>query len=358
LAKDPSLEVLSHEPLNAQPPLSRLGESAVTPLELFFVRTHAAVPALDEAGWRLEIGGMVQRPLRLRLADLKALFPETEVTATLQCAGNRRTELIRVRPVPGETPWGASALGTAVFRGTPLATVLEGAGILDGAAHVAFTGLDSIEKEGQTFGFGGSIPLSRALLPDVLLAWEMNGQPLEPAHGYPLRAVVPGWIGARSVKWLGEIRLQAEPSDNWYQARSYKLFPPHVDATTADWPNGLMLGELSLTSVICSPGDGEELAAGRVEVRGYAMAGGQRTVERVEVSADHGTSWTVAELGPSAPGAWRLWTAGLDLPAGGHELVCRAWDSAAMTQPEDPAHVWNYKGYMNNAWHRVRVWAG
>ena len=358
MVKDPSLEVLSTAPFNAQPPLARLADAAVTPLELFFVRTHAAVPALDEESYRLEVGGMAKRPLRLRLADLKANFPEAEVTATLQCAGNRRTELIAVKAVPGETPWGASALGNAVWRGTPLAGVLDAVGILDGAAHVAFLGLDEIEKEGNTFGFGGSIPLARALAPDTLLAWEMNGQPLTPEHGYPLRVVVPGYIGARSVKWVGHIRLQAEPSDNWYQARSYKLFPPQVDAATADWPNGLMLGELSLTSAICTPGDGEELAAGRVAVRGYAMAGGSRSVERVEVSADHGGTWAVAELsGNGSPGAWRLWQAELELEPGAHEIVCRAWDSAAMTQPEDPAHVWNFKGYMNNAWHRVRVWS-
>jgi sulfite oxidase len=358
LAKHPDMEVLSQEPFNAQPPLARLIDAPVTPLELFFVRTHAAVPALDEDTYRLDVGGKAKRPLRLRLGDLMANFPVTEVTATLQCAGNRRTELIGVRPVPGETPWGASALSTAVWRGTPLAGVLEAVGILDGAAHVAFVGLDEIEKEGNTFGFGGSIPLSRAMAPDVLLAWEMNGEPLTPAHGYPLRVIVPGWIGARSVKWVGQIRLQAEPSDNWYQARSYKIFPPHVDAATADWANGLMLGELSLTSVICSPSDGEELRAGRVTVRGYAMAGGSRSVERVEVSADHGDTWVVADLGTATPGAWRLWSAELDLAEGAHELTCRAWDSAAMTQPEDPAHVWNFKGYMNNAWHRVRVWAG
>jgi sulfite oxidase len=329
----------------------------VTPVELFFVRTHGAVPQLDEEGYRLAIDGMVQRPLRLRRGDLEANFPVAEVTATLQCAGNRRTELIRVRPVAGETPWGASALGNAVWRGTPLAAVLEAVGVLDGAAHVAFIGLDRIEKEGNSFGFGGSIPLARALGDDVLLAWEMNGQPLAPEHGYPLRVVVPGWIGARSVKWVGQIRVQAEPSDNWYQARSYKLFPPQVDAASADWAQGLMLGELSLTSVICAPGDGEELQAGRVTVRGYAMAGGERRVERVEVSADHGDSWVVAELEPGSPGVWHLWSAELELGPGAHELACRAWDSAAMTQPEDPAHLWNFKGYMNNAWHRVRVWA-
>jgi sulfite oxidase len=357
--KDPSIEVVTLEPFNAQPPLARLLDAAITPLDIFFVRNHAPIPKLTVEDHRLEIGGMVQRPLRLRLPDLQANFPIVEVTATLQCAGNRREELIRVRPVPGEAPWGASALSNGTWRGTPLAGVLEAVGLLDGAEHVAFLGLDQVEKEGKRFGFGGSIPLSRALLQDVLLAWELNGEPLPPEHGFPLRTVVPGWIGARSVKWLGQITVQREPSDNWYQQRAYKIFPPDVDKESADWSRGLMLGELSLTSVICDPADGQELSPGPVTVRGYAMAGGQRTVERVEVSADNGDHWTVAELGEtSGAGAWRLWGAALELPEGACELTCRAWDSAAMTQPEDPAHLWNFKGYMNNAWHRVRVWVG
>ena len=358
MPKDPSLQVLQAEPFNAQPPLDKLIAHAVTPLELFFVRTHAPIPRLDAESYRLEIGGMVERPLRLRLADLKTHFPAAEVTATLQCAGNRRDELVRVKPIPGEVPWGASAIGTAVWRGTPLAAVLDGVGILDGAQHVAFLGLDEVEKEGKSFGFGGSIPLWRARLADVLLAWEMNGEPLLPEHGYPLRVVVPGWIGARSVKWLGSIRVQAAPSDNYYQQRTYKIFPPHVDKTNVDWAQGLMLGEMSLSSVICDPADGAELRAGKVSVAGWALAGGMRTIERVELSTDNGASWVVARLGDSATGVWRLWEADLELAAGPHEIVCRAWDSAAMTQPEDPGHVWNFKGYMNNAWHRVRVWVG
>jgi sulfite oxidase len=356
VAKDPSLEVLSAEPFDAQPPLGRLVDAAVTPLELFYVHSHGAIPRVREEEYRLEVGGMVARPLRLRLADLKANFPEVEVTSTLQCAGNRRAELARVRPIPGETPWGASAIGTAVWRGMSLAALLDGVGLLDGAAHVAFQGLDQVARDGERVAFGGSIPLWKARLADVLLAWEMNGETLPPEHGYPLRVVVPGWIGARSVKWLGSIQVRNEPSDNPFQQRDYKLFPTHVEATTADWSQGLSLGETSITSAICDPLDGAELTAGPVTVRGYAVAGGQRSVERVEVSADHGERWTVATLADGPIGAWRLWQAAIELPAGAHELVCRAWDSAAITQPEDPAHLWNFKGYMGNAWHRVRVW--
>lgn len=358
MTKDPSLEVLSAEPFKAQPPLGRLVDTAVTPRELFYVCTHAAIPEVGEETFRLEVSGMVERPLRLRLADLKANFPEVELIATLQSAGNRRDELHRVRPLAGQTPWGAGAIGTAAWRGMSLAALLAGAGPLDGAAHVAFTGLDQQEKDGERFGFGCSIPFAKAIVGDVLLAWEMNGEPLAPEHGHPLRVVVPGWIGARSVKWLTRIELRREPSDNLQQMqRGNKLFPPHVDASNVDWSQGLTLGELSLSSAICDPADGAELARGAVRVRGYAMAGGQRTVERVEVSADNGGNWTVATLdGEAAAGVWRLWEATLDLPAGPHELVCRAWDSAAMTQPEDAAHLWSFLGLMNNAWHRVRVW--
>jgi sulfite oxidase len=181
--------------------------------------------------------------------------------------------------------------------------------------------------------------------------------------------VVPGYIGARSVKWLSTVTLQEEPSDNYFQARAYRMFPPHVGrdgaaASGIDWDSGLMLGELSVSSVITSPAEGAELPPGEVTVQGWAMAGGDRTVARVDLSTDGGRTWTVARLEPrnpaepdarSGPWSWRLWEGKLQLAPGPHEILCRAWDSATHTQPEDPAHLWNFKGYMNNAWHRVRV---
>ena len=361
--KHPRFRVLETEPFNGEAPAGLLVERAETPIDLFYVRNHAPVPAVDPSDYRLEVAGLVRRPLSLSLDELRRDFPSIEVPATLQCAGNRRDELIRVRPVPGETPWSSGAISHARWRGAPLASVLAAAGIAGGspgsAAHVAFTGLDQVEKGDRRFPYGGSIPLGRATAagdaPPVLLAWEMNGAPLPPEHGYPLRVVVPGYVGARSVKWLASIRLQAQPSDNHYQARAYKLFPPHVVPEDADWSRGLMLGELSLTSAIGTPGEGEEVAAGRVALRGYALAGGARSVERVEVSADGGRTWAWADHDPAPPGTWSLWQAELDLPPGDHELTCRAWDSAANTQPERPEPLWNFKGYMNNAWHRVRV---
>lgn len=356
-SKHPRFESLSEAPWNGEPPADLLVESAVTPTELFYVRNHAPVPAVDPASFRLEVAGRVAEPLRLSLDELRSGFPAVDSVATLQCAGNRRDELIAERPIPGETPWGRTPLGNARWRGAPLSAVLRAAGVdAEDGGHVAFLGLDRIEKDGETIGFGGSIPLARALRgDDVLLAYEMNGAPLEPVHGFPLRVVVPGYIGARSVKWVGSVRVQDEPSDNHYQARSYKLFPPHVGPDGADWSRGLMLGELSINSAICRPAPDEEVAAGRVAVRGYAMAGGDRTVERVEVSADGGRSWIWAQHEPAPAGVWSLWRAEVELPAGEHELVCRAWDSAANTQPESVAAIWNFKGYMNHAWHRVRL---
>ncbi len=354
--KHPRFESHSTDPWNGEPPPDLLVDSPLTPAQLFYVRNHAPVPEISAQSYRLSVGGRVRRPLRLSLDEVQRGFPGVEVTASLQCAGNRRRGLMEVRPIPGEEPWGIAAIGNARWRGVPLAAVLEAAGVDEAAGHVAFLGLDRVEKEGEAFGFGGSIPLAKALQgTGAVLAWEVNGEPLPPEHGFPLRVVVPGYIGARSVKWLGEIEVRETPSENHYQQRAYKLFPPHVGPDDAKWERGLMLGELSVTSAICRPADGAEVPAGPVTVRGYAMAGGERTVERVEVSADGGARWTVAEHEGAPAGAWSLWRAEVELSPGEHEVVCRAWDSSANTQPEDPAPLWNFKGYMNNAWDRVRL---
>ncbi|MFN2455610.1 MAG: molybdopterin-dependent oxidoreductase [Pyrinomonadaceae bacterium] len=357
--KHPSLIVRTTKPFNAGPPLPLLYRNFITPTDLFFVRNHADVPMVDEARYRLSVGGMVDAPLQLTLQDIKKSFSNSTVPATLQCAGNRRDEMARVREIPGELPWGAEAISNAAWTGAPLREILLAAKPEAAAAHVAFTGLDEVERRGETFGFGGSIPIEKALNAEVLLAYEMNDEPLTPTHGFPLRAIVPGYIGARSVKWLSHITLQAEPSRNYFQARAYKLFPPYVDAGTVDWNGGIMLGEQSLNSVICTPQDGEAISAGHTRIKGYAMAGGDRRIERVDVSIDGGETWTTAALPEDRPAwVWSLWEAALDLPPGEHEIIARAWDSAANTQPEHARHLWNFKGYMNNSWHRVRVRCG
>ncbi len=351
----PKLIVRQAEPFNGGPPLALLRRNFITPAGLFFIRSHGAAPAIDAASYRLTVQGLVARPRNFSLADLKAM-PATTLTATLLCAGNRRDELISLKPVPGETPWGAEAVSNAAWTGVRLRDVLREVGVAAERGHVAMLGCDTVDGHEPGEPFGGSIPLEQALDGDALLAWEMNGQPLPAEHGYPLRAVVPGVIGARSVKWLAEITVQAEPSRNYYQVNAYKLFPPQADPQSADWACAPMLAEFPVNAVICEPEAGARLPAGPTDVRGYAVAGGGAPIAWVEVSADGGRDWQLADLGEDAgPWAWRFWSARLSLPRGPAELVVRARDAHGNLQPADLAAVWNFKGYLNNAWHRLKV---
>jgi len=355
--KHPHFIVREAEPFNAEPPPRLLRLSIVTPPELFYVRNHASVPEIDADSYQLKISGLSNRELQISLAELRERFSSRTVTATLQCAGNRRDGLMAVKEIGGEVSWGAQAIGNASWTGVSLCDVLEFAGMTTDARHVEFIGLDDVERKGARFGFGGSIPLEKGLSAEVLLAFEMNGAALAPVHGAPLRAIVPGYIGARSVKWLGEIKVKSEPSENYFQAHAYKLFPPGVSAQTVDWNEGLMLGEVSINSAICRPQEGESVRTGKCTVQGYAIAGGGRGVERVDVSGDNGQTWVEAKFDAddSSRWAWRFWEAEIDLEAGEAEIVARAWDSATNTQPEEARDIWNFKGYMNNAWHKVKV---
>jgi sulfite oxidase len=341
-------------PFNGGPPLAALIDSPITPEELFFVRNHAPVPEIDLHTFRLSVGGLVGRPLELSLDDLARDFQHHTVEATLQCAGNRRDELIAVREIPGEVPWGAEAIGNARWGGVALRDVLAAASVSGDAKHAAFVGRDRAQKGNQTFSFGGSIPIEKANDPDVLLAFEMNGKPLPATHGRPLRVVVPGYIGARSVKWVTEIRAQPTPSDNYYQRKSYKLFPPTVSAETVDWDHGMMLGEVGPTAVLCLIDGGSPVKAGTVDLAGYAMGAGGRQVDGVEVSVDDGATWHPAKLNSGAPGTWYLWRIVVELAAGEREIIVRLQGTGSH-QPDHPATGWNFKGYMNTAWHRTRL---
>jgi sulfite oxidase len=343
---------------NAGPVPELLALQVLTPAALLYIRSHAPTPAVDPATWRLRVGGLVRRPLELTLEDLRSDFPRHDLTATLVCAGLRRTELFAVRPVPGELPWGVEAVGTGWWAGVALADVLAAAGVGDGAAHVEFTGLDAVQRDGDQFGFGGSIPLEKALSQEVLLAFELNGAPLPPEHGFPVRVVVPGYYGARSVKWLGEIRVRREPSANYFQVKAYRVQREPDPADPRDVRGGTPLGELSLNSAILWPGPDTPVPAGQVTVKGWAYSGAERPVARVEVSGDAGHHWVEAELSGEGPWAWRLWRTVLTLSPGRHTLVVRAFDAAGRGQPEHLTEVWNVKGYGNNAWHRVSLSAG
>jgi sulfite oxidase len=345
--------VHEHEPFNAETGLAALAEGPLTATDAFYVRGHGAVPDIDARDWRLRVHGLVERELQLSLATLREALAEREVTATLQCAGNRRAGLMAIRDIPGEAPWGPGATGTATWSGVALGDVLALARPLAEAAHVGFGGADVCPEATPAQPFGGSIPLDKACRPEVMLAWGMNGEPLSPVHGAPLRVVVPGYIGARSVKWLERIELRSTPWDGYFQHVAYRLLPE--DGTPGPGA-GMPLGLAALNADVLSPADGDSVPAGPVEIRGYAFAGGERHVARVDVSLDRGASWSQAQLLKDlGPWAWRHWRITLDLEPGDHEILVRAWDSSAATQPDDEAALWNPKGYVNNARPRIHI---
>ena len=353
LGKHEEMTVYRASPLNAGSPLEPLRAAQETPADIFYLRNHAPVPTPDADSWRLEVDGLVERPLSLSLAALQRDFPRQEQEATLQCAGFRRQEMLNEENAGGALLWCSDAIGNGRWGGVLLRDVLKAAGVQAGAAHVAALGLDEIEKGGATFGFGGSIPLDKAHGEEVLLADEMNGAPLPAAHGWPLRLVVPGYIGARSVKWLGRLTLQAGQSDNHYQQRAYKVFPPEVSVETADWDAATSLGELPLNSVFISPEADAELPAGPLQLTGIAID--SQPVAAVELSLDGGVTWQNAALSGEGRWNWRFWEMEAELSPGDYELVVRARDQAGNTQPETVEEIWNFKGYMTNHWQRMRV---
>ena len=330
-------------------------EDIVTPLRSFFTRSHAPIPAIDPDGWRLEIGGLVDRPQTFSLADLLGSFPRRQVAATLVCAGLRRSEFLSLGPLPGELPWGPEPISTGEWTGVALGDLLRAAGVNEGARYIEFLGLDQVERQGQRFGFGGSIDLEKGLSDEVLLATDLNGAPLAPAHGFPLRAVVPGWIGARSVKWLGRITLREDPTPNYFQSQAYRMQRKLDPRNPRDVSRGVAMSEVPVNAVILEPLPDQELTRGRVRIRGWAMGSAARRVTRVEVSAN-GIDWVSARMLPQESAwTWTFWETALDLPSGRHTLSVRATDSSGATQPPTIAETWNVKGYGNNAWHRVAI---
>jgi sulfite oxidase len=351
-------DMIVHEadPYNAEPPRAGLADQVLTPVGSFYSRNHGPVPVIEAGAWRLRVDGRVERELELSLADLRARFEPRTLVATLQCAGNRRAGLAAVRDIPGEAPWGPGATSTAAWTGASLADVLAAAGLRPGGAHAAFAAPDVSQDAEPSQPYGSSITVRKALAGEVLLAWAMNGQPLTAVHGAPVRVVVPGYIGARSVKWVQRVTLQPGPSDNYFQAVAYRLLPADFAPAKVGPGAGFPLGSVAVNADILRPDDGATLRPGPAEVTGYAFAGDDRGICRVDVSLDGGRSWRQAELGEEiSPWAWRCWRITVHLAAGHSEIVARAWDSSAATQPESPAQLWNPKGYVNNSWARISV---
>ncbi len=321
----------------------------LTPVELFYVRNHLQLPSVNLAEWRLAVTGEVERPLELTFAELEKFEPAT-VTDTMECAGNGRS-FYRPR-VPG-IQWARGGVGNAAFSGPRLAEVLRRAGVKATGKHVAFNGID--EPPGKVPDFIRSIPIEKALHPDTLLATGMNGAPLTIEHGFPLRAMVPGWLGAASVKWLIEVRVIEREFGGNFMKPGYRFpnrsVPPGGEISPDE--TSVITG-LPVKSVIARPGDGSHWKAGPIRIAGAAWAGEQE-VTRVDVSTDQGRTWQPATFGrDKAPYAWRLWEHVWKPPApGSYVVMARATDSAGRTQPAEPA--WNPSGYLWNVIDRVRI---
>jgi DMSO/TMAO reductase YedYZ molybdopterin-dependent catalytic subunit len=321
----------------------------LTPIGLHYLLIHYDIPAVDPAAWRLELDGLVGSPRSLSLDELRAL-PAHEVVSTMECAGNGRALL---EPHVVSQPWLLEAVGTARWRGVTLRALLEEAGVEDGAVEVLFTGLDRGVEGGEEQDYARSLPLEEALREDVLLAYEVNGVPLPPQHGFPLRLVVPGWYGMTSVKWLARVTVLGEPFYGYQNRQSYRL-REHEDE------EGALVERIRVRALMIPPGIPEfatrerVVRAGPCVVEGRAWSG-EAEVEGVEVSDDGGETWAEAELLPDALGrwAWRAWRFSWDARPSERELCCRARDAAGGVQPLEAA--WNLGGYANNAVQRVRV---
>lgn len=340
------------DPLNSEPPATVLARDEITAVDAFYCRNHGPIPDVVSARWRLRLDGAAVEPLTLSYHELTTEFDVHEVVATLVCAGNRRAELLKVHPIPGKEPWAQGALSTAVWRGARLADVLQAAGVrADQGAHAAFAAPDVAPQASPPQPYGGSIPLDKAMSGEVLLAWEMNGEPLPRLHGGPVRVLVPGFIGARSVKWITGVTVQPFPSQNYFQAVDYRLLP--ADGVPAPGA-GISLSSLALSCAILTPDDGATVPAGSLNVRGYAIAADSARIARVEVSVDGGASWQPAALRPVlSRWAWRHWSITVDTAPGPLTVTARAVDDTGATHPESPAPLWNPGGYANNAWARA-----
>ena len=337
----PGLIVRESEPANLESPPSSLG-SFLTPSRQFYIRNHFKIPAIDAASWRLKVEGAVRNPFEISLAELREL-PAARKVALLECAGNGRVFLV---PKAKGLLWGTGAVGNAEWVGVPLRVLLDRAGVAEGAVEVILEGADSgeISAEPPTPGvipYARSLDLGKARA-DVLLAYAMNGASLTPGHGQPVRAVVPGWYGMASVKWLARVVVTEQPFVGYFQSLEYSTFQVNHGLASL-----VPLTANAVNSQILSPARSAVVAGGQAcPVRGVAW-GGEATITRVEFSPDDGATWTDARLvGESGRHTWRHWETTWNVPprAGTHRLLARAGDDQGGIQPleRDP----NLRTYM------------
>lgn len=322
-----------------------------TPIGMHYLLIHFDVPAIEASSYELEIEGRVCNPLKLSLEEIRKR-PKVSRPVVMECAGNGRSKL---SDRPESAPWGEDAVGCSEWTGTPLAPILKEAGLLDDAVEVLFSGADRGFDDGVEHAFERSLSVKEALRDDVFLAYEMNGQPLPPQHGHPLRLVVPDYYGVASVKWLTSITALDKPFEGVQQTVKYLYQESEGDPgvpITHKLPRALMI----------PPGIPEYLTrdrhvrSGRVEVEGRAWSGHGR-ITKVEFSPDGGQSWQNARLGePDGPHGWTPWSHQWEAgEPGDYELCVRATDETGRTQPLDAKGYWNVGGYCVNSVQRVPV---
>jgi sulfane dehydrogenase subunit SoxC len=319
-----------------------------TPVGLHYTLIHFDIPFMDASSYRLEIGGAVERPISLDLEAIKAR-PPVSLDVTLECAGNGRTLMT---PRPLSQPWVQEAVGTATWSGTPLKPLLEEAGIGRGGVDVVFTGADRGIQGEVEHDYERSLSVDEALRDEVILAYAMNGAPLPPQHGFPLRLVVPGWYGMAHVKWLRSITVIREAFRGFQQVERYRL-------RTSDDDPGVPVTRILPRSLMIPPGIPDyfsrtrHLQAGPCLLEGKAWSG-RAPIAQVEVSTDGGRSWRAAQVGEAlSPFAWAPWRYAWEAAPGEWELLVRATDRAGNTQPL--RSEWNPEGTMNNQVQRVNV---
>ena len=318
----------------------------ITPTGLHYLLVHFDIPEIDPQRWRLRVEGSVEHSFALSLAELQAL-PRATIPVTMECAGNGRA---RLQPRPISQPWLNEAVGTAVWTGTPLTGVLARAGIKAGTVELIFTGADHGVEKGYEHDFARSLSLSDATRGDVLLAYEMNGRPLEPQHGFPVRLLVPGWYGMTQVKWLTRIEAVTEPFAGYQQRIAYFY------RSGPDDP-GTPVKRIKPRALMLPPGFPDFLTRHRIverglcEIIGRAWAGSV-PIEKVEVGVDG--LWSAAEVSKAlGPAAWCGWAWKWMATPGEHILSCRATDAAGITQPSEPP--WNWQGMGNNQIQSISV---
>lgn len=382
------VRLTGRHPFNVEPPISIHKEyKFITPSSLHYVRNHGACPNLKWEEHKISIGGScVSSPYEIGMDELAAMEPR-ELPVTLVCAGNRRKEQNMIRQTIGFN-WGPSGVSTNVWKGVLLRDLLLKAGVSEKnmrGKHVEFIGVEDLpnkvgpgpfkdEPWGKLVKYGTSVPLARAMNPayDIIIAYEQNGENLQPDHGYPVRLIIPGYIGGRMIKWLATINVIPYETRNHYHYHDNRILPPHITAEeslSGNWwyKPEYIFNELNINSAIAAPDHNETISIAsnigkEYDVTGYAYTGGGRKITRIEVSTDGGAHWELAEIDrkeqPTDYGmywCWTWWNYSLKVAdlVGCKEIICRAWDESNNTQPLQP--TWNLMGMGNNQVFRVKV---